>query len=168
MRPQKAQTTQTELDDVIDRVASRLTHVEDDPMFAKRIIASLPERRRAWRSVWRLAMVGAAAAVAMIVLRTFNDGSPDVLRSNRLVVVASLQPAVARAIVELPSVRRTIVEPSLNDRRTDHERSLPPLSVAALTEDALPAEGALSLEPLSVPSLPVADLPLTAETFPEK
>src|SRR5262245_52530179 len=59
------------LDDVIDRVSARLTHVDEDPLFAARVIASLPERvtwfgwlTHSWAP--RLAMIAIVAGAAVL------------------------------------------------------------------------------------------------------
>lgn len=161
------------LDDAIDSVAARLTKVTDDDALATRILASLPDRSLWFLHSWipRLAITAMlAAAVSLVVLRTFEGRSTGVLRTE-----SSSAPFVAfRAAVERTTVEpklivhRTSVERLSNDRRTsaDHEHSLlalaPPavLSLKAVAPSELPGQGLLTVEPLAI-----ADLPLTAETI---
>ncbi len=162
------------LDQAIDHVAARLTHVTEDEGLALRIIETLPERPT-WTWHWlmpRFAITaGIAMATALVVLRPFSDRSTTALRSA-VFSSPGMQPAAVpehRTHVE-PTLnnRRTTVEPSSNDRRTidvpDFERSLPSLGAVAVLEldslapDSLPASEGLVLE-----SLVIADLPLTAE-----
>ena len=167
--------TRLDLDTAIDRVAARLTQVDDDPQLASRIVASLPERST-WFGGWvpRLAALALIVAATAAVLRMFDDRSTAVLRSSSTIaVVTEFTPVIASRIEAriAPDDRRTIVEPPLNDLRTaaDFDRSLPPVAapvavdIAALSAGDLPAERALLLEPLDVPSLS-----LTAESFPER
>ena len=168
------------IDEAIDRVAARMTRVDDDAELAARIMTSLPERSGWWLH-WlmpRLAITAAVAiGVSLVVLRTFDEGSTDVLRTER-----PSAPAVARSsIVERPSndrrtiveppliVRRTIVEPPSNAHQTievpDFDRSLPSIdAVEALSLGSIAYEP-LPEDALSLPSLQIADLPLTAESF---
>ena len=159
------------LDEAIDQVAKRLTRVEDDAALATHIIGALPERTTwfGWKLRFALAAIAVAATVG-VVLRTVDDGSTDVLRTE----VASAPFVEFRAVVEPTTVeperivRRTTVERSSNVRRTtaDHERSLEPIAAPAslalmtLAPSDLPVQGALVVEPLTI-----ADLPLTAETI---
>ena len=161
------------LDDAIDHVATLLVRVEDNDGLSTRILASLPDRSP-WAPHWwmpRLAITAALGiGVALGVLRTFDDGSTGVLRTeNASAPVVEFHAAVERTPAELELiVRRTIVERPQNDRRTtaDHERSLvaiaPPavLSLKSVSPSELPGQGALAVEPLAI-----ADLPLTAEAI---
>ena len=163
------------LDEAIDRIAKRLTRVEDGAALANRILASLPDRSPWLLHSWipRLAITAMlAAAASLVVLRMFDGRSTDVRRTE----VASAPLVEFRAAVERTSaepeliVRRTIVERQENDRRTidapDHEYSLreidspKALSVSVLASESLLVEEALSLAPLTI-----AELPLTAETI---
>lgn len=168
------------LDDAIDRVAARITSVEEDDALAARIASSLPERSQ-WSLHWLMPRLAIAAALAigmtLVVLQTFDEGSPTVLRSEN----TGSRIVEPRSIVEPPSndrrtsverplrVRRTTVEPSSNDPRTegDHEYSLAAiaapeaLGVGSLARDALPADDGLAIAPLVI-----ADLPLTADFSP--
>ncbi len=166
-----------QLDQAIDHVAARLTHVTDDEGLALRIIETLPERS-GWSLHWLMPRVAftalLAVATAYVVLRPFDDRSPTVLRTEN----ASEPTVAASPIVERPAndsrtnveptlfVRRTAAERSPNESRTieDHERSLDALegpaalSLMTLGPSDLPSQGALIVEPLAI-----ADLPLTAE-----
>ena len=161
------------LDEAIDYVATHLVRVEDNEGLSTRILSSLPDRSPWSLHSWmpRLAMTAAIGiGVTFVVLRTFDDGSTDVLRTEiASAPLVEFRAAVDRTTVEPElSVRRTILERPSNDRRTsaDHGRSLlalaPPaaLSLAAVAPGDLPGQGALVVE-----SLTIADLPLTADTI---
>ena len=166
-----------QLDEAIDTVAARLTQVAEDEGLGQRIISELPERTTwlVWVSAsWalRLAVIALATSALAVVLRTFYDGSTDVLRTESAtapVAIVELPSNDRRTIVEPPLiVRRTTVEPSLNVRRTeaDFEFSLPAIeAVAALGVDALTPASLAVDGPLTVESLEIADLPLTSESF---
>ena len=66
------------LDEAIDQVAKRMTHVAEDDSLAARIANALPERS-AWSVRWlmpRLAITAGLAALAIaVVLRTFDGRS---------------------------------------------------------------------------------------------
>lgn len=175
-------TDRDRLDEAIDRIAARMTTLEDDTALAARIAAALPERRFGLTWIlagWapRLAVLAMAAIAITLVLRTFYDGSTKVLRTERASAALSIVEPLSnkrRTLVEPPVIeRRTFVELSLNRRGTtvagdlaDHERSLPPIEpIAGLAVDALtPSE--LALEPVLVPApLMIADLPLSSD-FP--
>lgn len=167
------------LDEAIDRVAARLTHVDDDPAFASRIVAALPERSAwlpyGWVSRFALGALAAltlAVGTAVVVLRPFHEGSTIVLRTeNARTPIVGLARTVS---VEAPGT--PIVERLQDRRRTNVERTTKPLDfersllalpapealgVGSLAPDSLPVEDALAIAPLAV-----ADLPLTAEFFP--
>ncbi len=169
-------TNRDRLDDAIDRIAARMTNVEDDAALAGRIVAALPERSaRSWRWLMpRLAVGTFAALTVAVVLRPFYDGSTDVLRTEGAnVPLAIAEPASndRRTIVEPPViVRRTPVEHPSNDRRTisDHEFSLPSIPAPeALIVDSMAPEALAGADALELASLVIADLPLTAE-FPPR
>lgn len=152
------------IDQAIDTVAARMTAVEEDRDLALRIANALPQRSMSIGWVARFAW-GSLATVAIIIvaLRSFSGGSTKALRTENAVPVLAApivepQPNPRRTGVN-PAVvvRRTIAEPSLDDRRTnrDHEFSLPALAELAPLEDE-----ALDLAPLEI-----ADLPLTSD-FP--
>lgn len=171
-----------QLDHAIDQVAARLTHVDEDDTLAARISSSLPERRGGltWLLAgWapRLAMLVLAAFAVTVVLRTFDGRPADVLRTfdvRSTGVQLAVEVPEHRTYVE-PTLneRRTIVERPSNDRRTidvpDFDRSLAAvaaprvLTIELLSPASLAAEDALAIAPLAI-----ADLALTAESFPPR
>ena len=172
-------TNRDRLDESIDAVAARMTRVTEDATLASRIADALPERSR-WTFSWlapRLAITAALAiGVSLVVLRTFDDRSTDVLRTEVTSSPSATQPVTLiapeqRTRVEPPLiVRRTIAEPSSNDRRTidapDFDRSLPALETAsALAFDSLAPVSLPEDAPLTLKPLEIADLPLTADIF---
>ena len=73
------------LDEAIDHVATHLIRVEDNEGLSTRILSSLPDRSPWSLHSWmpRLAMTAAIGiGVTLVVLRTFDDGSTDVLRTE--------------------------------------------------------------------------------------
>ena len=149
------------LDDAIDQVAKRMTHVEDAATLSARIAGSLPDRRR--RSWWILAPALAAIGIAIIVLRTFDGGSTAVLRTEktmRPLVASSALVATARISYGEPrlNLRRPSVEPPA---RADHERSLPALSeLQALAVAGLPPTKPIGDDPLALAPLSIEPLSL--------
>ena len=164
------------LDDAIDTTAARMTAVADDDSLALRIVSSLPERS-AWSLHWlmpRLAITAALAmATAFVVLRSFDDRSATVLRTEKAggPIVELVAPAERTVVAPPLVVRGTIAEPRSNARRTavdadrpDHAFSLPAITAAtALHIDALTPANLPEDAPLTVESLEIADLPLTAD-----
>jgi hypothetical protein len=170
-------TNPDRLDDAIDLVTRRMTAVEPDAELATRIANGLPDRPTWLPRVWitRFA-IGALATLAIgVVLRTFYEGSTQVLRREGAnVPLAVVEPPSNdhRTPVESPViVRRTTVEPSSNDRRTisedDHEFSLAPIDapdallLTALAPSELASEPVQEIEPLQI-----ADLPLSSDFSP--
>jgi len=169
-------TNRDQLDDAIDSVAKRLTHVEDDAVFASRVIASLPERTTwfGWLThSWapRLAMIAVIVVTAVLWNNRRTTELPPIQIAATFppfagcMCVYEVEPVVPVRIK--PVERLEPMEPL--GPRSDFDRSLPAVAspvaidVASLTTGGLPAEDSLSL-----PSLVVADLPLTAETFPQR
>lgn len=175
------------LDDAIDHVAKRLTHVDDDAQFASRVIAALPERVSwfPWLFGWlahawapRLAMFAIVAGAfafwnSMALPRSAGRMGPATE------VTPSASPLASVANNDWPqlaaAVRFEQVAPAIRLARPSGTRfmepvepfeGLPPVAAPTdiamrdVTAPALPAEGALS-----VPSLVIADLPLTAESL---
>jgi hypothetical protein len=159
-----------QLDQAIDAVAAQLTSVPHDDGLADRIVRSLPERRRGFW--WLLGPAVATIAVLVvgfaIVLRTFDDRSTGVPRTERTSSPSQAPSVVASAASELSPNRTPVVERPQNRRRTvveperalaDHERSLPAIeAVAALSVDslvpvAMPAEAPMVIEPLAIADL---------------
>jgi hypothetical protein len=167
------------LDDEIDQVATRLTHVDEDAQFATRIIAALPERSTwfGWLThSWapRLAMMAIiAGSIAFWSSRHTTDVSPaasplaSVANTNWPKLAAS---AREREPVLEPDRTRPLepwdsgtLEPAVPFEGLPSIAAPKALAMSDVTPEALPAEGALS-----VPSIVIADLPLTAESFPER
>jgi hypothetical protein len=163
-----------DLEQAIDAVAKRLTRVNDDPQFASRIVASLPERTTwfGWLThSWapRLAVLAIAAVASMVLInRQPRSVTPALLPSTSIAVVSSVLPALTPQAVENAVPNRTIpmelLEPlePLEPAKADHERSLPALDVEALPPMNLPVEASIDLDPLTI-----VDLPLAGE-FPER
>jgi hypothetical protein len=169
-------TNRDQLDDAIDRVATRLTHVEDDTVFASRVIALLPERTtwfgwltQSWAP--RLAMIAVIVVAAVLWNGRRTTEAP-----------AGSQPLASVATVKQPSMLvASVPREALAPVRTKPLERLEPMEpmepfvglpsvaspvaidLASLNPGDLPAEGSLS-----VPSLVIGDLPLTAETFPQR
>ena len=168
-----------DLDRAIDRVASRLTHVDDDPQLVSRIVASLPERSTwfAWLThSWapRLAMAAIIAAAATFwSQRHVTEVAPA---SQPIAGVQQIQP---QQFVASVAPRNATVEPGtagtpgiLGIKPLEFLEPVGPvepfiglesLAVNSVAPEALPDAGALT-----VPSLVIADLPLTAESFSER
>lgn len=166
----------SDLDPAIDVVARRLTHVEDDQLFAAKIVAALPERTT-WPGWWmpRLAglvvLAGAAivlAAVLTSVRLPFDVSSTNVatnaqsnMSSNERRTIAERPSDVRRTSVERPSdVHRTRVERLQRvdsvEPAADHEFSLPSLDVESLPFLGLPEAASIALAPLAIADLPLA------------
>lgn len=165
-----------DLDLAIDVVAKRLTHVEDDQIFAAKIVAALPERTT-WFGWWMPRLAGAAILLAVVLasvrlpfgvsstkVATNVPQPPDGRSTNvqrsfgeRSTVVAANVPANDLGTLDERSsnVQRTRVKRPSNESSnvlpSDHEFSLP----------ALPGAASIELAPLAI-----ADLPLIGE-FPD-
>ena len=169
--PQKAQTpTSEDLDGAIDRVALRLTHVDDDAMFAQRIVAALPERRGGLTWIfagWVPGLAAIAVIVAAAAMWSNRDQSPTQLtnesRPELSAFAASIEPLQPLERMERVGTRPLERVEPVEPLEPDHERSLVSLSVNALVAEVVPEAGLLALEPLAI-----AELPLTAESFPER
>jgi hypothetical protein len=169
-------TNRDQLDDAIDSVARRLTHVEDDPVFASRVIAALPERATwfGWLThSWapRLAMIAVIVVAAVLWNNRRTTELPAVIAStniagNCICIVDPDRPTNLEPVE--PRTRTRTLEP-WNPGTLEPFVGLPSVAppvaidLASLTTSALPEEDSLSL-----PSLVIADLPLTAETFPQR
>ena len=177
MKPEKTQMAQTDgLDQAIDQVAARLTHVDDSPEFAMRIVASLPERITwfGWLShswVPRLAMLAAVVIGGVLWMRrepVVKDA--PVLVASAPAVAARIEPVVPVEPVRIKPdepVEPVAPEVLVQLAKADHEYSLPPVAapkeigVEALAPADLPSES------LGIAPLAIADLPLSAE-FPQR
>jgi hypothetical protein len=167
----------SDLDRAIDHVAAQLTHVDHDPLFVQRLVASLPERGRwlGWVTpswIPGLAMIAIVAGIAV----SWNQRHTTAVNPAP-VLAARVQPLVGQPLprVDVEHVALVGTKPlehverleRVEPARADHERALSALAVdslavAGVATEALPDEGSLS-----VPSLQIADLPLTAE-FPQQ
>lgn len=169
-------TNRVDLDDAIDRVAKRLTHVEDDAVFASRVIASLPERAtwfgwltQSWAP--RLAMIAVIVVAAVLWNNRRTTESP--MASEPLASVAT----VSQPTMLVASATRERLEP-VRTKRLERLEPVEPLepfnglpsveAPKALALNDVAPEALVDARVLSVPSLVIADLPLTAETFPQR
>jgi hypothetical protein len=154
-------TNRDHLDEAIDHVAKRLTHVDEDAQFASRFVAALPERvtwfgwlTHSWAP--RLAMLAIVAGALLFAnARRTTDVAPSapplasVANSNWPQLVASINPEP-----------RTLGTPGTK-----------PLEPVEPMEPLEPFVGLPSVTPpssVAIESLVIADLPLTAESFPER
>lgn len=177
MTPHSSQRPPSDhLDEAIDHVARHLTRVEDDAMFASRVIASLPERTTwfGWLThSWapRLAMIAIIVVASLLWSRRHTTEVP----TSAPLLASSVTVSAPSALVA--SVSREPLEP----RRTKPTERLEPVeplepfvglpSVEVPTALALNevAPAALVEEgSMPVPLLVTSDLPLTAETFPQR
>ena len=159
------------LDTAIDHVAARMVAVPDDPDMTLRIVSALPERssRLRWL-IPQFAALGAIVIAAVVwSMREQPAIVPQVLPSTEIAAVAAFPSVAAR---EPGTVLRTMaLEPlePLELLEPDFERSLPAIEavdamvVSDLTPREIPASPALVLAPIGV-----AELPLTAESFPPR
>jgi hypothetical protein len=166
------------LDEAIDVIAKQLSHVEDDPQFASRIVMALPERvtwfgwlMQSWAP--RLAMV---AVLVGAVIVWGNRSSEDVRSVEALASSQPMKTPVAlTAGVRTVEPRRTkLLEPlkplePLEPVTADFDRSLEAIAapeaivLRSLAPDALPASEGLVLAPLALESLPLTD-----DSFPPR
>jgi hypothetical protein len=172
-------TNRENLDDAIDQVARQMTHVDDDAQFASRIVASLPERPN-WFGWVTHSWVPGLAMIAIVV------GAAALWNARHTTAVAPAsqpiagvqpiqppspvaQPIAPERVARVEPVRTKPVEPLELMEPLEPFEGLPPVNapasveIASLTAGDVPSEDALS-----VPSLVIADLPLTAESFPER
>ena len=170
-------TNRDRLDDAVDDVVTRMVHVKENDALATQIIHALPERVswfgwlfHSWAP--RLAMI-AIVVVAGIVWGNRTPATPpplDPLASTLtvpqpVVLVASVREAEPNRTMPLERVAPLErMEPS-----ADFDRSLTAvaapgvLTIELLSPASLPAEDALAIA-----SLAIADLALTAESFPPR
>jgi hypothetical protein len=167
----EARSAKKDLDSAIDIVARQLTHVDDDPVLASRIVASLPERVTwfGWLvTSWapRLAVLAIAAVTSMLLLnREQLPVTTAPLPSASTMVATALRPPLEHFSpgnlgtkpLE-PLERLEPVKP-----QADHEFSLLALDVEALAPMNVPVDASLELAPLAI-----VDLPLSGESFPEE
>jgi hypothetical protein len=175
------------LDTAIDQVTARMVQVRDGEELALRIARALPERSS--RFSWLIPQFAAIAAVAIAagvwMLRDTSTPSLSPLPSSDVVAViavpntvAAVEPGTALRTKPLETASARHISGGLRrDRRleplepvmggADHERSLAPIAPmpALVVSDVAPGELAPTPELLLAP-LVIADLPLTAESFP--
>ena len=175
MTPQREHGERDHRDDAIDHVAKRMTHVDDDEQFTARIVASLPERSNwfGWLThSWAPGLAMIAIVVGAVALWNVRHTTEVAPASQPIAGVQLMQPqaqfAAAIEPAPLEPVRTKPLEP-WNPGTVEPFVGLP--SIAApnalamndVAPKALPSEDALSL-----PSLVIADLPLTGESFSER
>jgi hypothetical protein len=164
------------LDTAIDQVAASMVNAPDNPELMMRIVSALPERRS--RFGWlvpQLAAIGAIVLAAIVWTTRSNTESPmaplpsvTVPGMNRLAsTVAAHDPGIAvRAAAREPMERLMRMEPTI-PVASDFDRSLPAIAVASslAVADARTSDIA---EPAAIglASIEIADLKLTAESFP--
>lgn len=159
----------SDLDLAIDVVAKRLTHVEDDQIFAAKIVAALPEQATSLRwllTSWapRLAVIAMAAATSVLLVnRAPQVTEPSLLPATPALLMSAL-PSAAEPLA-LGNLGTQPLEPLERleplEPTADHEFSLPSLDVASLPSLSMPEVASIELAPLAI-----ADLPLTGE-FPD-
>jgi len=173
------------LDEAIDLTAARMTVVAEDEGLASRIAQGLPDRSRWLPYGWlpRFAMGALATVAVIVVLRSFDYRSTEVGPAKAGHHTANVPPAQAGA-ADVPAevgprrvgvesaVRRTkglqvMAVPPVPVDRSDHEFSLPAVAVpGALTLGSLSPVALPEGAPLTIESLEIADLPLTADFSP--
>ena len=167
------------LEAAIDHVAARMVQVRRDDDLAFCIAGALPDR--ASRFGWLIPQFGviAAFAIAALLWTTRDTPPPSLLSSTKVVAVIAV-PDTAVAIAPGTVLRSQPLEPleplepldplqPLDPLKVDFERSLSPIeamSALVMSDVApgeLPASAALVLAPIEI-----ADLPMTAESFPPR
>jgi len=164
------------LDESIDRVAARMTRVEENHALASQIINALPER-----SIWsgwlfhswapRLAMVAILVTAGIV----WNTRRSEPITPSPLLIASA--PAISTpttfmaAVPELEPNRTKPMEPlellePVEPARPDFDRSLPSIAaVASLELDSLAPVSLPEDAPLTLKPLEIADLPLTADSI---
>lgn len=167
-------TNRDQLDDAIDSVAKRLTHVEDDAVFASRVIASLPERMTwlGWLThSWapRLAMIAVIVVAAMLWNRRTTESPTGSQLLASIPTISAPSTFVASVMREpLAPVRTKPLERLEPLEHVEPFGGLPSVEAPkALALNNVAPEALVESGALNVPSLVIADLPLTAESFPQ-
>ena len=170
-----ARSAKEDLEKAIDRVAARLTHVDEDASLASRIVAALPARNpwlewlvHSWAP--RLAVVLAIiVASGLMVNRTTMPNSEvprEVVAMAPTTSPVSVEPEPDRTTPSERLERLEPLEPVEQMMPLDHEFSLPAIPAAAALNIAAPAPESLTVDgPLTIELLEIADLPLTFESF---
>ena len=167
-------TNRDQLDDAIDHVAKRLTHVDDDAQFSARVIAALPERvtwfgwlTHSWAP--RLAMMAIIAGTFVFwSARHSNEVAPaaqplaSVANPNWPQLTRSVEPERLELVSRMPLEPVEPLEPMEPYQGLPSIDAPKAIAVNEVGPVALPDGGSLSL-----PSLTLTELPLTAE-FPER
>lgn len=180
MTPQKAQMSQMaehdRLDVAIDQVTARMVQVREDEDLAIRIASALPERssRLGWLIPQFAAITAFVIAAGVWMLRDSSTPLLSPLPSSDVVAViavpntvVAVEPGTALRTKPLEQLEHLEPMEPLGLDGPDFDRSLPAIDamtaliVNDVTPDELPASPALVLAPIAI-----ADLPMTAESFP--
>jgi len=174
-------TNRDRLDDAIDDVVTRMVRVTENDALATQIINALPERV-SWFGWLFHSWAPRLAMIAIVVVAGIVWGNRRPATTPQLDPLASTltlpQPVVFVASVREAEPNRTMpvepvepVEPvgPVELAKVDFDRSLAAvaapgdLAIELLSPESLPAEDALAIAPLAI-----ADLALTAESFPPR
>ena len=170
-------TNRDRLDEAIDHVVTRMVRVEENDALATDIINALPERVTwigwlfySWAP--RLAMIAIVVAAGIVWGNRKPATTPqlDPLAST----MAATEPVAFVAAVREAERNRTMPLEHLEpleplEPAPDFDRSLAAvaapgvLAIESLSPESLPADDALAIAPLAI-----ADLALTAESFPPR
>lgn len=174
------------LDDTIDRVAAGLTFVSHDAGFARRIADRLDDRPTGWWFPSRAAIAVAAAAIVMVLARTAIDrltptatAPPPHVTSTEpaRVPTAAAPPAIEPGTTKPAAPLQASAAPARAAERPrfiTHERVVP--QIAALAPPAplgvdvsspMPYPVPLTISPVELAPLGLADLELTESGVPE-
>lgn len=172
-------THRDRLDDAIDRIATRMTRVEENDAFTSRIVNALPERSR-WAGwlfqSWapRIAMIGGVLAAAIVwgSLGSRESGAvtQPLLSSQPLATPVTFAAGVREPLepgrMPLgPLEPLAPLEPLVPGG--DFEFSLPPIeAVAALQVEAVAAASLSEDAPLTLMPLAIADLSTAENNSP--
>ena len=108
-----------------------------------------------------------AVIVTAAVIWGGRDRTPGLLTNEARPALSAFVTAVEAfeptAYAEVAGIRSVHRPSRLAALEPDHERGLEALSVNALVAETMPENGFLALEPLAI-----EELPLTAESFPER
>jgi hypothetical protein len=173
------------LDTAIDRVATRLVSIADDPDAAQRIVASLPVRREhpwwSWSS-WPLQAAALASVLLAIgYLRLTSDevrfrsdtARPDAMLFARpMDAVAELRPTALRVEIaeRTTSSPRALALARVSDSTAPVGQSFGLALIVAPDSLSLPTlqttAPLATIEPATVAPISLTDLPLTTEAPP--